>query len=113
MRVRHVVLSVLFFQERPGMWVAQALEHDISGSGPSIEKARIAFERTVFGYLKLDAQHKREPLSTVNRAPQGFWDIWENLRQAKMDAEEIRMADSSVPPAYMISAISNELLPVR
>jgi hypothetical protein len=76
---RHIVLSVLFFRE-PGdsdTWVAQALERDIAAHGKSIEQAKLAFERTVAGYLRLAAKHHQEPLATLKPAPEPFWSAWQ------------------------------------
>ena len=61
----HIVLSVLFFREPSGIWVAQALEHNIAAQGGTVEEATVAFERTVEGYLRLDAKLGREPLSVL------------------------------------------------
>jgi hypothetical protein len=95
---------VLFFQESPDVWVAQALEHDIAAHGQSVEAAKLAFQRTVKGYLLLDAKHGREPLSSLSKAPSEFWEAWERARSATMPAEEM----PSVPPAYMIPVISQD-----
>ena len=103
----HLVLSVLFFQERPGVWVAQALERDIAAQGPSIEAARVAFERTIAGYLKLDAGLSREPLSALRPAPKDYWAMWERVQRKELQ-EPLFAHEAAVPPAYVIRAISTE-----
>jgi len=103
----NIYLGVLLFRDRStGMWIAQALEHDISAHGPSVEAARIAFERVVDGYLSLDARHHREPLSTLQPAPRVFWDAWQ--RVAEKQLQELRVPNPSLPPAFAIQAITNE-----
>ena len=103
----HLVLSVLFFQERPGVWVAQALERDIAAQGPDVEAARVAFERTIAGYLKLDARLNREPLSALKPAPKDYWAMWERVQHKELQ-EPLFAHEAAVPPAYVIRAISNE-----
>src|SRR5262245_3769969 len=103
----HIVLSVLFFKEPSGIWVAQALEHDIAAQGGDLDEAKIAFERTVTGYLRLDAKAKREPLSSLKPAPQPYWAVWERVKRKELQAPDA--ADSSsVPPAYIITAVTTE-----
>lgn len=112
MTEQHVILSVLFFQEH-GFWVAQSLERNIAAQGRTFDAARIAFERTVHGHLLLDAKANREPLSTLQPAPQHFWEVWKRLsvqkewRQLDQDASQ----PSGLPPAYLIEAITHESLP--
>jgi hypothetical protein len=98
----NIYLGVLLFIDRAtGMWVAQALEHDISAHGPTIEAAQTAFERVIDGYLKLDAIRHRAPLSAIPRAPQPFWDAWQQVTEKQAQA-------LSVPHAYAIRAITDE-----
>ena len=104
----HILLSVLLFKDSSGMWIAQGLEHDISAHGANIEAVKLAFERTITGYLRLDAQHNREPLSSLRPAPKHFWDSWQ--RVAKKHTESIPTTDPSIPSAYAIQAITNEAL---
>ena len=103
----HLVLSVLFFQERPGVWVAQALERDIAAQGPSVEAARLAFERTIAGYLKLDTRLNRELLSGLEPAPTEYWEMWERVQRKELE-EPLFADEPAVPPAYVIAAISTE-----
>jgi hypothetical protein len=102
---RQIYLSVLFFQESPGIWIAQGLERDIAAHGPSIEAAKVAFERTVVGYFRLDRMRHREPLSTLKPAPATFWNAWERVRRQKMEAEALPSID-----AYMIPAVTSEFI---
>jgi hypothetical protein len=102
----HIYLAVLFFKERSGHWIAQGLERDIAAQGPDLEMAKLAFERTVMGYLKLDAQHHRAPLASLRPAPRPFWDAWERVSQKQTAA--IPPVDPSLPPAYTIQAITHE-----
>ena len=58
MSASHLLLRVLFFRDSddPGTWIAQALEHDIAAYGSDMEHAKIAFERTIRGYVTLAEQ---------------------------------------------------------
>lgn len=97
------MLSVLFFQERPGVWVAQALEHDIAAHGGSIDEAKTAFERTVWGYLRLaESRHQTEPFEALQKAPDAFWQAWHRITAKSTEALP------TTPPAYVVAAISSE-----
>lgn len=106
MPVGHILLSVLLFQDAAGTWIVQGLEHDISASGPDLESAQLAFERTISGYLRLDVAHHRQPLASLKPAPERFWTAWERVA-VKLTAS-IPGTDPSIPPAYAIQAITHE-----
>ena len=89
--IKQVVLNVLFFREAAGgPWVAQGLEKDIAAQGETIEAAKTAFERTVFGYLTVDRKLGREALSCLRPAPEAYWEAYKRVsvekRFAQMDA---------------------------
>jgi hypothetical protein len=109
MATSHVVLSVLFFRDASGIWVAQALERDIAAQGQTQEAAKIAMQRTVAGYLRMDAKLKREPLSSLGPAPQQYWAVWERVSQKTLEPPVIS-GESTIPPAYVIKAITTESL---
>lgn len=100
----NLYLGVLFFHD-PGadMWVAQAIDHDMSASGPTIEDAKVAFERVVAGYVTLDQRHQREPFSTLRPAPQVFVTAWKRIAEKQTHALRIQDFD-----AYAIQATMNE-----
>lgn len=102
---KHIVLSVLLFQAE-GAWIAQALEHDISASGPDIEHAKLAFERTVGGYLTLAERHGVEPLANLKAAPLQFWSIWNRLAQETLPAERMLSI-----PAFMMPVVTYDPIP--
>jgi hypothetical protein len=98
---------VLFFREAhdPNTWIAQALEHDIAAHGEDVERAKLAFERTVSGHLQLAAKYHQEPLASLQPAPNIFWDLWK-LR-AEKTVEATRISSSA---AYMLPVVSNDPL---
>ena len=107
---RHILLSVLFFQEpdSPDVWIAQALEHDIAAYGVDIPAATRALVRTLKGHVQVEARRNREPLSTLRPAPDMFWTIWRqriDARQSPTPAESLQPF-----PAFMIPAVSHEPL---
>ncbi len=110
MAASHIVISVVFFREAGGAWVAQGLEHDIAAHGATVPEARVAFERTVGGYLRLDARMGRDPLSTLEPAPTMYWDVWNRVATKALEQPSLVANDDaeSVPPAYVIAAISTE-----
>jgi hypothetical protein len=98
---RHIVLSVLFFQEAQGVWVAQALERDIAAYGPDLAQAKRAFERTVSGYLVVAEQQHLEPLASLKPAPTPFWEAWIRLVESTPLVERMPSI-----PAFMMPAVS-------
>lgn len=111
MSEKHILLSVLFFQESdsPNVWVAQALQYDIAAYGVDIPAAKRAFAHTLRGHLILAERHHREPFLNLRKAPDMFWTIWQRLideQQTPVSAESLRTF-----PAFMIPAVSHEPLP--
>ena len=102
---RHILLSVLFFHEpdNPGVWVAQALEHDIAAYGPDLPSAKTAFERTVVGYFQLAVARQQEPLSSLKPAAEVFWRIWREKATQEPRAERVPSLD-----AFMVQAVTHE-----
>lgn len=72
---------LLFYDPHSEMWSAQAIDYDISASGPTIDDAKVAFERVVAGYLTLDQRNQREPFSTLRKAPQVFATAWKRIAE--------------------------------
>lgn len=106
----HHFFSVLLFQEPRGVWVAQGLEHDIAAHGPTVEAAKVAFERTILGYFQLAAKHHRDPIASLpGRAPDVFWQVWYHVRER--ETATLAVSDPSIPPAYVVSAITTETIP--
>ena len=99
---------LVFKEQQSGAWVAQALEHDIAAHGSSIEEAKTAFEQTVLGYFRLDAKYRREPLASLRPAPEAFWEAWK--RVVTKQTEPLPLSDPSIPPAYVVNAVTNETI---
>lgn len=102
-----MLLSVLFFQEpdQPDTWVAQVLEYDIAAFGKDIQSATRALTQTLRGHVLAAERRNIEPFSTVQKAPDMFWTLWDTVIQS-----EGKPAVESLPtiPAYMIPAVSHE-----
>jgi hypothetical protein len=103
---RHIVLSVLLFQEpdRPDVWIIQALERDIAAFGADVESAKRAFERTVSAYLT-HTPPLTDPLSQLKPAPAMFWDMWRSRAAETVQAERMPSI-----PAFMMPVVSHEPL---
>lgn len=99
------MLRVLFFQDRPHhgppVWVAQALERDIAAFGPDLEAAKLAFERTLSGYLEIAADQHTIPLASLAEAPDIFWEIWNRVVPSHVQAERMPSI-----PAFMVPAVT-------
>ena len=105
MLTKRIVLCVLLFEANGG-WVAQGLEHDISASGPDVERAKRAFERTVSGYLQAARKLQIEPLSNLKQAPDVYWQAWESEAARNQMAERMPSV-----PYFMLPVVSHEPLP--
>ncbi len=58
-------------------WVAQGLEYDIAAQGKTIRDAMRAFRRTLVGQIILDIKLGRRPLSNVPKAPDFYWEKYD------------------------------------
>jgi len=99
----------LFFREphNPDTWVAQALEHDIAAYGKDIQHAKLAFERTLSGYIAVAGRKHQQPLTSLAPAPDSFWEIWQAVTaQQSMTAEPIPSI-----PGHIVPAVANEPIP--
>lgn len=101
---------MLFFRDPniPNTWIAQALERDVAASGKSVDEARVAFEQTIRGHVLMAAKLKREPLEGLAEAPELFWSAWE--RATSKHQPELAHFHPSIPPAYVIQAVTDETL---
>src|SRR5687768_7289160 len=92
-------VTVLFIRQPEGFWLAQGLEYDLAAQGSSVELAKEGFERTFLGQLALDRRMNRKPLSTLERAPQKFWDLLLALLKRRPQLNTVVMgAAENVPP---------------
>lgn len=99
-----ILLRVLVFPDPhiDDTWVAQALEHDIAAYGKSVKQAKLAFERTVDGHMRLAERLNREPFAALQPAPRLFWDIWQSV------AEQKTVAARPIPHGHMLSVVSHD-----
>ena len=66
-------LHVLLFQQMPGVWIGQALEHDMLSEASTIGEALRGIVRLVEAHSAFDRRHRRVPLSAFGGAPQSCW----------------------------------------
>lgn len=69
-------LSLVVYQETPGVWVGRGIEHDLSAEGRSIGETVRAVLRMVQAHAALDARHDRAPLEAYRPAPQAYWNAF-------------------------------------
>src|ERR1700744_3557722 len=78
-------LRVIVYQEC-GMWVAQGLELDIGVQARDLGELRRRFDLTF--HTELEIVGDRDPVAVIGRAPQEFFDRWEQhsmLAEAEPD----------------------------
>lgn len=69
-------LSLVLYQETPGVWVGRGIEHDLSAEGRTIGETVRALLRFVDAHALYDARHDRPPLSAFRPAPQAYWNAF-------------------------------------
>lgn len=72
------IRAVVF--RRGERWVAQCLDVDLATSADSFEELQERMRSQIQCQMTLDRRRNREPFSTLNRAPQNFWDLLEDAR---------------------------------
>ena len=66
-------LRILLFEERPGVWIAQCLEHDIAVQGETREAALAEFKSAIVAQVDMDRQDCiSPPLSQIPPAPKMY-----------------------------------------
>lgn len=69
-------LSLVVYQDVPGVWVSRGIEHDLTAEGRSIGETVRALLRMVQAHVAYDARHDRPPLSAFRPAPQSCWNAF-------------------------------------
>jgi hypothetical protein len=69
-------LSLVVYQDVPGVWVGRSLEHDLTVEGRSVGETVRALLRLIEAHTAFDARHDRLPLSAFRPAPQGCWNAF-------------------------------------
>ena len=73
-------LRVIVYQEKTkqyDIWVAQCLEFDIAAHGEKPDAALYEFERLFIGHLAAARDSKIDPLTSIPKAPEFFFNLWE------------------------------------
>jgi hypothetical protein len=66
-------LSLVVYQDVPGIWVSRAIEHDLRVEGRTLGETVRALLRMVQAHAAFDSRHARAPLSAFRPAPQTCW----------------------------------------
>jgi hypothetical protein len=69
-------LSLVVYQDVPGVWVSRGIEHDLTAEGRTIGETVRALLRMVQAHTAYDARHARAPLSAFRPAPQSCWNAF-------------------------------------
>src|SRR5215212_2369972 len=77
-------LSLVVYQETPGVWVGRGIEHDLTAEGRSIGETVRAVLRMVGAHTAFDAQHHRPALSAFRPAPQSCWNAFSGGTQVPL-----------------------------
>jgi len=69
-------LSLVVYQDIPGVWIGRGIEHDLTAEGRSIGETVRALLRMIQAHTAFDARHDRAPLSAFRPAPQSCWNAF-------------------------------------
>lgn len=69
-------LRVVIFEDT-GWWVAQCLEHDLCTSARSLDELPQQIASQLRLQVALDRKSGRPPFAGLPRAPQKYWDLYE------------------------------------
>ena len=79
--MKHIELKlrvILFFDNDTNLWNAQCLEHDIGAQANSIKELQTRLEVTIRAEIEESFQMKETPFARIPKAPDYFFDQWEN-----------------------------------
>jgi hypothetical protein len=94
---REISVSAVIFQEG-NWWCAQCLEYDVATQALSLSQIRSELERVLVSHLAIAEDLQREPFFGLARAPQRFWDMYENAKPIARSDTRFRLSRSSLPP---------------
>ena len=77
-------LSLVVYQETPGIWVARGIEHDVTAEGRTIGETVRSVLRMVHAHSAFDVRHDREPLSAFRAAAQPYWNAFSGGTQVPL-----------------------------
>ena len=79
MALKQIALRVVVFQEDE--WVcAQCLEYDIAAQAKTLDDCLYQLGRLVVGHVAVSVEKGLEPFHGLKRAPQRFWDWFEQSK---------------------------------
>ena len=106
------LLRVLLIPEGR-FWVAQCIDHDIAAQGLDMDGARRAFLKTLSAQILADLGAAREPLSSIQPAPDWYFQAYEQAdelpdvlhspQQPHESPDEVLAA-----PLYIMQAVSEQ-----
>src|SRR5688572_30953811 len=87
-------VRVLFTEHDDNVWTAQCLEYDIAVQAKSFSELKHEFERVFMAYLVLDEESDGQILAKLGKAPQKYWDSYE-----ESDENELSLDKQAIHPA--------------
>jgi len=79
METMQVTVRVVVFQEGETV-CAQGLDYDIAAQGDNSDDCLYQFGRLLVGHIAINLEHGREPLEGLQRAPDRYWELFEQSR---------------------------------
>jgi len=76
---QYSISAVLF--KREDQWVGQCLQYDVAAQATTIDDLEYELVRTLMAHVVLDLENSVEPLTTLPRAPEEYWKMFDKGRE--------------------------------
>ena len=76
MSTENIHIKAVLFKEGD-WWVGQCLDHDIVAQAKSAKDLAYEIQRAVIGHIVVSKQEGLVPFSSLPRAPQKYWDMFD------------------------------------
>lgn len=88
-------LRVLLIEEENGWWSAQCLEYDIAAQAKRLSDLPHELDRVLMAHLVISTNNGEEPFARIGKAPQEFWDMYD---ETDMEVVTHAVAVRAEPP---------------
>jgi hypothetical protein len=100
---RRIPLRLFFYEDSPGVWVAQAVEYDLNAPGRSMAHALEAFALSMLGQVLVDLKAGREPFSALGPPPPEALEGFDRGWQVDVP-RNLEIPQDGLPPPWVIKA---------
>lgn len=92
----HRILKVLILREGEHL-VAQCLQYDMAAQASNMKELKKAFLCTFMAHVKLAAERGEKPLENLGRAPEWYWEKYEEAEKL-LDRVQVKKEIKKMAP---------------